>query len=132
MGRARDVGHDALGLRETAARHQPARTFGQIAPYEQNRNRQYGAERERDPPTHIGAETTGLEQNDTQSGAPRGADPKAAVDRKVDEAAYARRDQLVDCGVDRCVLAADAESGEKPAKHERLEVERRGREQRAD
>src|SRR4029453_10601699 len=69
-----DVGHHALGLCETAARHQPTRTFGQIAPYEQNRNRQDGAERERAPPTHIWAETAGLEQNDTQSGAPRSAD----------------------------------------------------------
>jgi hypothetical protein len=45
--------------------------------------------------------------------AARGADPVAAVDDQVDPAAHPGRDQLVDRGVDRRVLAADPGAGEE-------------------
>ena len=55
-----------------------------------------------------------------------GADPEAAVDREVDAAAVARRDQLVDRRVDRGVLAADAHAGQEPEDEEVPGREREG------
>jgi hypothetical protein len=48
---------------------------------------------------------------------PHGAGPVGAFDRDVDLPALAGRDQLVDRGVDRCVLAPDPEPRDE-AKHE--------------
>ena len=46
------------------------------------------------------------------AGPDRRAGPVAAVDDQVDASAQARRDQLVDGGVDRGIFAADAEAGD--------------------
>ena len=50
--------------------------------------------------------------------ADRRAEPPRAVDREVDPPAHARRDQLVDRGVDRRVLAADPGAGEEAEEEE--------------
>ena len=96
------------------------------------------AEEEREPPADVGGEERLVEQHARERRAERGAEPVGAVDREVDPAARARRDQLVDRRVDRRVLAADAEAGEEAEDPERRgapgeaggdrghEVERRG------
>ena len=82
------------------------------------------AEREREPPADVGVEQVGVQQDRRDGGAERRAEPVAAVDRKVHEAAHTRRDQLVDGGVDRRVLAADPEAGEEAADREEQEAAR--------
>jgi hypothetical protein len=59
----------------------------------------------------------------------RRPEPVGAVDDQIDTAAHAGGDQLVDGGVDRGVLAADAGAGEEAGDEE---VERGGRERRRD
>ena len=70
----------------------------------------------------FGVEQVGIQQDRRDGGAERGAEPVAAVDREVDPAAHARRDQLVDRRVDGGVLAADAEAGEEAADREEGEA----------
>jgi hypothetical protein len=103
-----------------------------VPPHEQDRHGQHRAECERDTPADVFGKPAWLEQHDAQAGAGRGAEPEAAVDREIDEAAHARGDQLVDRRVDSRVLSADAEARQKPTERERPEVPRPRREQRCN
>ena len=79
------------------------------------------AQAEGQPPAEVGREHAVVEEEQRDQAAERGADPEAAVDGQVDAAAVARRDQLVDRAVDRGVLAADPEPGER-AKEEEIQT----------
>ena len=60
--------------------------------------------------------------------AERRADPERAVDHEVGPAAHARRDQLLDGGIDRRVFAADARAGDEAEEQEAPQIPReRGR-----
>ena len=139
-----DVGDDALGLVDPAAREQPARALRHFAAHPQDGERQGGAEQEADAPALMRPEHARIEQHEAQQRTDRGADPEAAVDREVDPAAHARRDQLVDRRIDRRVLAADADAGDQadtPRSHAKSvenavatvarHVDREGREEQA-
>ena len=115
---ALDVVDQLVGLVELAVDEHPARALGHVPPYEQDPDAEHGAEAEREPPPDVGGEDVLVEQHDRERGARRGAEPERAVDQQVDGAADPRRDQLVDGGVDRRVLAADAGAGEEAADRE--------------
>ncbi len=66
----------------------------------------------------------GVEQHHRQQRAADATEPVAAVDRHIDAAALAGRDQLVDRGVDRAVLSADAHAGDETGREEPARGER--------
>ena len=105
-------------------RQQPARALGDEAADRQDRQREDRAHGEAKPPADRGADVH--EQLVGEERCERGSDPPAAVDRERDPSAHARRDQLVDGGVDGCVFAADACAGEDPEDGEAVEVPREG------
>ena len=122
-----DLRDQPLGLAVVAVDHQPARTLGDVAADEHDPHGQRGAEEEREPPADVGGEDVLVEQHAGEGGAERRAEPVGAVDRKIDPAAGARGDQLVDGTVDRAVLAADPEAGEEAEQPERARRSSTGR-----
>ena len=125
----RDLGfdalHDGLGFVGAAMRDEPAWALGDVAPHQQDRDRQQRPQREAGAPAPHGAQHARVEQHQAQAGAQRGADPEAAVDRQVDAAAHPRGDEFVDGRVDGRVLAADAHACHEAAEREE---EKAGRE----
>ncbi|CAL2065305.1 protein of unknown function [Streptomyces murinus] len=113
-----DAGDDLLRLLVPAVDQQPPRTLRDVPPYEQDHQRQYGAQREGQPPAHVHRQQAGVQRHDGQQRTAHRAQPEAAVDDQVDTAAVVGRDQLVDRGVDRRVLAADAEAGQEAEEEE--------------
>ncbi len=114
---ALDAVDDPLGLLLAAVDEQPARALGHVPAHEQDADAEDRAEAEGEAPAQVDREDV-HEQHVGAERAERRAEPVGAVDDQVDAAAHARRDQLVDGGVDRGVLAADAGSGEEAADHE--------------
>ena len=108
-----DAGRDRLRLPRPAMRHQPAWAFRNPQPHDQDHEAERSADEERDAPSQVGREDRGIEQHDRTGGPERRAHPEAAVDDEVGPAAHARRDELLDRGVDGRVLAADAGPGEE-------------------
>jgi hypothetical protein len=126
-----DRGNLGLGAVGMAVGQQPARALRHVPPDQHDRDADRRAERERDAPAELGPEDARIEEREAQDGAERRAEPEAAVDREVDATAHARRDQLVDRGVDRPVLAADAEAGHKAERGEGPEIDRERAHRRA-
>jgi hypothetical protein len=89
-----------------------------VAAHEQDRDPEHRAEHEREPPPEVGREDRRVEQDQRADRAARRAEPVRAVDDEVDAPPHARRDELVDRGVDRRVLAADARAGEESGDEE--------------
>ena len=83
---------------------------------------EHRADQERGAPAEVAAEHRGVEQHDRADRADRGADPEAAVDDEIGPAAVARRDQLLDGGIDGGVFAADAGAGDEAADNEGPEI----------
>lgn len=103
-----DAVDDPLRLVVAAVDEQPARALGHVAAHEQDADPEQRPDRERQPPADVAGEEVGVEQEERADGAERRAQPVGAVDDQVHPPAHARGDQLVDGGVDRRVLAADA------------------------
>ncbi len=95
-------------------RHQPARTFRNPQPHEENHQREAGADQESQSPAKFGIDHRRIEQHQRAERTNRCADPEAAIDDEVAPATHARRDQLLDGGVDRGIFTADAGAGDKP------------------
>ena len=108
-----DVGDDPLGLVLAAVDEQPARALRHVAADQQDPDGQDRAEAEGQPPAPLGVDDGRVQERDGQQRADGRADPERSVDADVDPAAVLRRDQLVDGGVDRGVLTADAEPGDE-------------------
>jgi hypothetical protein len=113
-----DLVDDPLRLLLAAVDEQPARALRHVAAHQQDGEPDHGAGCEGEAPPYVGCEQGGVEQEHRGDRADRGADPVAAVDREIDAPAVAGRDQLVDGGVDRGVLAADAGAGQEAAEEE--------------
>ncbi len=103
-------------------RHQPARRFRDPHPHQEDDDAKRGADQEGGAPAEVTAEHRRIEQHDRADRPDRGADPEAAVDHEVGPAAVARRDQLLDGGIDGGVFAADAGAGDEAADHERPQI----------
>jgi hypothetical protein len=126
---ALDVADEPLGLLLAAVDDQPAWALGHVAADDQDQHAHQRAEAERQSPAEVDGEDARV-QHEQRAGEPeRRAQPVGAVDRQVDAAAVLGGDQLVDRGVDRGVLAADAEAGEEARQRERG---KRPRERRGD
>jgi hypothetical protein len=108
---------------------QPPRALRHVPAHEQDPEPEQRAHGERQAPAEVAGEHGGVQEPQRGDAADRRADPVAAVDRDVDLTAVARRDQLVDGGVDRRVLTADSGAGEEAAE---VEVPGRERERGAD
>ena len=94
---------------------QPARALRHVPTDEQHADRQDRAEAEGEPPADRRVHQRGIQQRQGEQRTAGGAQPEGAVDHHVDPTAVVLGDQLVDRGVDRRVLTADARPGEEPA-----------------
>ena len=111
-----DLGHHLVGLVLAAVRDQPARALGQHPAHDDDEDGQHRAQQERQPPAHVGGEV--VEEDVGDQRAQDRAGPVAAVDPDVDPAPVLRGHHLIDRGVDRRVLPADAHPGHEPGEVE--------------
>src|SRR3984957_18816107 len=74
------------------------------------------------PPADIWGEQALIEQERNSKRSCRCAEPETTVDDEVDTTAILRWNKLIDCGIDRRVLAADAEPGDHPKNCEAPEI----------
>ena len=109
---------------------QPARTLGHAATHDQDAETEDRAEAEAEPPPDVDGEDARVERKHREQRAGGRPAPVGAVDRDVDATTLPGRDELVDRGVDRAVLAADPEAGEEAAHVEPQRREREGRQHR--
>ena len=107
-----DVGDRALRGVHPAVHDLPARAFRQVPPHQQDHQPQDRADQEGQPPAQ--AEVDGLEEDERAQRAEDRTGPVGAVDRDVDPAPEAGRDQFVDGRVDGGVFPADAHAGDEP------------------
>src|SRR5690606_13362917 len=103
-------------------RQQPPGALRQKAAEKEDHDAERRADRESEAPAEIGRQKPGIEKHDRAERAESRAHPEAAVDREVGSPAVPRRDQLLDRGVDRRVLAADPRPGEEAEEEEAPEV----------
>jgi hypothetical protein len=104
-----DAVDDLLGIVLTAMDEQPRGALGTFLRTNRMPTGEHGAEREGKPPGQfLVAHDRGVEQRDGDERARHGPHPEGAVDGDVDATPILGRDQLVDRGVDRGVLPADA------------------------
>ncbi len=108
-----DAADDRLRLLLAAVDEEPAGALGDSSPHDEDREAEHCAEPEGDAPADVDGEVVLVQEDDRGPGSRYSAEPVRAVDDQVDAPADTRRDQLVDGGVDRGVLASDARSGEK-------------------
>ena len=101
-----DLADRPFGCLLPAVHDLPARALRQVAPDEDDHQREHRADQERDPPAPHGGDV--VERHDCHDGAEEGAGPVGAVDGEVHPAAVLGGDHLVDRRVDRRVLTADA------------------------
>jgi len=92
---------------------EPARALGHVAADEQDAHPEQRPDSEGQAPADVGCEERGIEEHNCPEGTGRGAHPVAAVDDQIDPTSDRAGIQLVDCRVDRRVLAADAGAGEE-------------------
>jgi hypothetical protein len=123
---ALDVTHDARGALLAPVDEQPSGRLGDVATHEQDGDAEHRTETERDPPAEVLREVVLVEEVHRQRRAERRAQPEGPVDDEVDAATEPGRDQLVDRGVDGCVLTADARAREEAADVEEHRVHREG------
>jgi hypothetical protein len=83
-------------------------------------------------PADLRFDETRIEQEDRTEAGDGGADPEAAVDRKIGPAPAPRRNQLLDRRIDGAVFAADAGAGEKPHQGETGQIPCQGGRRRGD
>src|SRR6266566_1495293 len=117
---------DPLRLIEAAMDHQPTWALGEIAPHEQDRQPKNSAHPKCQPPADVHWEQVGVEQDCCQDGADRRTNPPAAVDREIHMATNARRDQLINSGVNGCILSTDSRARQEATGGEPYEVEGEG------
>src|SRR5579883_2871676 len=110
----------------------PTRALRNVAPEQQDAEAERTADCETEPPAEIGRHDAGIEKQQRSGRAGRSAEPEAAVNNEINAAAIARRDELVDCEIDRRVFTTDAKAGQRAAKREAHGAEGQGREQHAD
>ena len=121
-----DLRDDLLRFVRAPVGQEPPRALRDEAANRQDRQGENRADGEAEAPADRRANV--LEQLVREESRERGPEPPAAVDRERDPAADARRDQLVDRGVDRRVFAADTGTRQDPEGGEAVEVPReRGR-----
>jgi hypothetical protein len=107
------------------------RGLGHVAAHEHDRQAHDRAQAEGQAPAEIDREEAGVEQRERQRGARGGPEPVGPIDGEIDPPARPGGDELVDGRVDRRVLAADSQAGERPEDPERRGAPReRGRDRR--
>src|SRR5882757_158682 len=117
-----DVADRLLGKLVLAMRHQPSRAFRHEAAEQQDAEAEDGADAETEPPADIRGEQALVEQERNSKRSCRCAKPETTVDDEVDTTAILRWNELIDRGIDRRVLAADAEPGDHPENREAPEI----------
>ena len=121
-GAAGDVGLDGFddlsGLADAAVEEQPARALGEVAADEEHRQAKERAQAKREPPADRVGDDARVEQHQRRGGADRGAEPVGAVEGEIGAAAHPGGDELVDGGVHRGALAADAHPGDRAEQRE--------------
>ena len=122
-----DHAHDLLCLLEAAMHHQPAWTFWNVAPHENDGQSKDRAHAKAESPADVYREEVGVEQKHRQASAGCRADPPGTVDREIHMATHTCRNELINCGVNGRVLPADACTCEEAAGGEPDKAEGEGR-----
>ena len=117
-----DSPDDVLTLFLAPMDREPTRTLGHPHAHEKNDEPQDCAGQERKPPSPFCRDESGIEQHDRDHGAERRADPETAIDREVELATIARRDQFLNGRIDGGIFAANAAAGEETKDEEREAV----------
>ena len=121
-----DLAGDLFRLRFPAMDDEPAGAFGNPQAQVKDDQAQCGADEKAEPPADFGVEAGGVEKHDRGPGAERAADPERAAERQIGPAAKARRDHLLDGGIDRAVFAADAGPCEEAEEAKARQIPRKG------
>src|SRR6478736_4804234 len=127
-GAALDIGHDPLGFRFAAMRHEPARAFRNGVAQKNYDQAEDRADGECHPPAKADGNDAGIKQRDHGSRADGCADPEAGVNDEVNATANARGDKFVDGGVDGGIFTANARAGKRAKKRVRSKVPGESRE----
>src|SRR5206468_1970409 len=101
-----DLADDLLRLVRATVGEKPARALGDEPADREDAQREDRADQEAEPPADRFSDV--VQELVGEKGRQRRPEPPAAVDRESDAAANPGRNQLVDRGVDRRVLPADA------------------------
>src|SRR4029077_1085141 len=96
-----DVINDLFRFIVAPMNHQPTRTLRNPASKENHNETERRADSKSETPSKPDWYSTRIEQNKRGGCTERSADPVRAVDDQIDAAAYACRNQLVNCGIDR-------------------------------
>src|ERR1041384_7348134 len=103
-----DVGNDPLRLRFAAMDHEPTWAFRNGMAQKNNDQPQHGANPEDQPPGNVERKNAWVGQPDGPPRAHGSPNPETAIDDQVHSSAHACGNQLVNCGVDGGILAANA------------------------
>src|SRR3984957_2995358 len=117
-----DVADRLLGKLVLAMRDQPPGAFRHKAAQQQDAEAEAGADPKPEPPADIGGEQALIEQERNSKRSCRCAEPETTVDDEVDATAILRWNKLIDRGIDRRVLAANAKPGDHPKNSEAPEI----------
>src|SRR5438094_6770847 len=93
--------------------HQPTWTLRNPAPKENHNKTQRRTNSKSESPSKPNRDAARIEQHKRGGRPQRSADPVRAIDNQINTAAHARRNQFVDGGIDRGVLAADPCTGQR-------------------
>ena len=131
--------HSRLDFRDDPQRfvmltmdREPAGTFRHVAAREEHDKSEQRADEEAGAPADVDRKEFRIEQDQRRHRSQRRADPIAAVDAEIYLSAHAGRNQLIDGGIDRRIFAADAKSGDDPAKRHARKIPRERSRQRSD
>src|SRR5438552_18013248 len=87
---------------------QPSRTLRNEPSHVEDAKTEQRTHRKAASPSDSIRQNPRVEYHDRRGGSGRGPQPKAAIDGKVDTAAKARRDQFIDCRVNRRIFTPNS------------------------
>src|SRR5216684_2700334 len=114
---------DAVRFIEASMHHEPAWALWNVTPHEQNGHPQDCAHTKAEPPAQVNRQQVRVEQNGRQASTDRRADPPGAIDREIHVTTNARRNELINSGVNGRVLSTDTGTCQEAAGSEPDEVE---------
>src|SRR5436305_4791772 len=103
-----DIAHDLFSFPPSAMNNEPAGAFRNGVTQEDNNDAQHCANAKYQPPAYGNGNNPGIQQTYGGGGADGRSNPEAAVDDEVYASTHPRWNQLINCGVDSGIFAADA------------------------
>ena len=105
---------------------EPVRAFWHVTAHNQDGQAKNGTQTKAEPPAQVNRQQVRVEQNGRQASTGRRADPPGAIDREIHVTTNARRNELINSGVNGRVLSTDTCTCQEAAGSEPDEVEGEG------